>query len=84
MEREMRSRTLASRLFGHGFRGAALDSSAGDSGAMASRCVVGSGFALTMFLFYLLRIGPAHRLATGAVSKAVVKPIWNNCRQGLI
>jgi glycoside/pentoside/hexuronide:cation symporter, GPH family len=58
--------------------------SAGDPGAVASLGVVGSGFALALFLFHLLRFGPARRLAAGAIPNAVVRAHLENCRQGRI
>ena len=57
---------------------------AGDPGAIASVCVVCCGFALALFLFHLLRINPARRLATGAVSNAAIQAHLDNCRQGHI
>jgi glycoside/pentoside/hexuronide:cation symporter, GPH family len=58
--------------------------SAGDPGAIASLGVVASGFALTLFLFHLLRIGPARRLTAGTIPKAVVHAHLENCKQGYI
>jgi glycoside/pentoside/hexuronide:cation symporter, GPH family len=58
--------------------------SAGDPGAIASLGVVVSGFALTLFLFHLMRIGPARRLTTGAIPQTVVRAHLENCRQGCI
>jgi glycoside/pentoside/hexuronide:cation symporter, GPH family len=57
---------------------------AGDPGAIASLCVVGCGFALALFLFHLLRIGPAHRLAAEGVANAAIRAHLENCRQGHI
>jgi GPH family glycoside/pentoside/hexuronide:cation symporter len=58
--------------------------SAGDSGAVASLGVVASGFALALFLFHLMRIGPARRLAARAIPVTVVRAHLENCRQGQI
>ena len=58
--------------------------SAGDSGAISSLGVVASGFALALFLFHLMRIGPARRLAAGAIPVAVVRAHLDDCRQGRI
>jgi len=58
--------------------------SAGDPGAVSSLGVVASGFALALFLFHLMRIGPARRLAAGAIPNAVVRGHLENCRQGRI
>jgi len=44
-----------------------------DPGALASLAVVVSGFALALFLFHLLRVGPARRLAAGVIPSAVVR-----------
>jgi hypothetical protein len=57
---------------------------AGDPGAVASLGVVASGFALALLLFHLMRIGPARRLAAGAIPNAVVRAHLDNCRQGHI
>jgi hypothetical protein len=35
--------------------------------------LVAAGFALSIFLFHVLRIGPARRLAAGAVPAAVIQ-----------
>ncbi len=43
-----------------------------DPGPVPVLGVVTVGFAFSVFLFHLLRLGPARRLATGAVSPAVV------------
>ncbi len=58
--------------------------SADGSGAVASLGVVASGFALTLFFFHLMRIGPARRLAARAIPKVVVRTHLDNCRQGYI
>jgi GPH family glycoside/pentoside/hexuronide:cation symporter len=55
-----------------------------DPGAIASLSVVVSGFALSLFLFHLVRMRPARRLASGAVSEEVVRAHLIDCRQGLI
>jgi len=43
-----------------------------DPGATISMVVVAGGFAFAMFLFHLMRLGPARRLASGAVSRDIV------------
>jgi hypothetical protein len=55
-----------------------------DSGAVASLAVVVSGFALALFLFHLLRIGPARRLAAAAIPNTVVRAHLDDCRTGHI
>jgi GPH family glycoside/pentoside/hexuronide:cation symporter len=55
-----------------------------DPGAATSLAVVASGFALTLFLFHLVRIGPARRLASGAISNAVVRAHLVECQHGSI
>ena len=57
---------------------------AGDPGAVASLGVVASGFALSLFLFHLMRVGPARRLAAGVIPNAAVRAHLDNCRQGYI
>ncbi|HLI79923.1 MAG TPA: MFS transporter [Candidatus Binataceae bacterium] len=44
----------------------------GDSGTAISLVVVLGGFAFAMFLFHLMRLGPARRLASGEVSRDIV------------
>jgi GPH family glycoside/pentoside/hexuronide:cation symporter len=46
---------------------------ASDPGAIASLSVVTAGFALAVFLFHLLRLGPARRLASGAITPTMVQ-----------
>ena len=46
---------------------------ASDPGAIASLCVVTSGFALAVFIFHLLRLGAARRLASGAFTPEQVR-----------
>jgi hypothetical protein len=46
---------------------------ASDPGAIASMCVVASGFALAVFIFHLLRLGAARRLASGAITPEQVR-----------
>jgi hypothetical protein len=58
--------------------------SAGDSGAISSLGVVISGFALALFLFHLMRIGPARRLVAGAIPVGVVRAHLDDCSQGRI
>jgi len=58
--------------------------SASDPGAVASLGVVVSGFALALFLFHLMRIGPARRLAAGAVPIAAIRAHLDRCRRGHI
>jgi GPH family glycoside/pentoside/hexuronide:cation symporter len=55
-----------------------------DPGALASLAVVIAGFTLSLFLFHLMRIGPARRLATGAIPYAAVRAHLEDCRQGRI
>jgi hypothetical protein len=55
-----------------------------DSGAVASLAVVVSGFALALFLFHLLRIGPARRLAAAAIPDTLVRAHLDDCRLGHI
>jgi GPH family glycoside/pentoside/hexuronide:cation symporter len=45
---------------------------ASNPGAIASLAVVTSGFAVAIFVFHLLRLGAAFRLASGAVSPELV------------
>jgi hypothetical protein len=35
--------------------------------------VVATGFAFAVFLFHLIRLGPARRLAAGAISADIVR-----------
>ena len=44
-----------------------------DPGPVPVLGVVTAGFAFSVFVFHVLRLGPARRLATGAVSAAVVE-----------
>lgn len=44
-----------------------------DPGPLPVLAVVTAGFAFAVFLFHLLRLGPARRLANGAISPAVVQ-----------
>ncbi len=44
----------------------------GDPGAVASLGVVVSGFALAIFMFHLMRLGAARRLASGAIETRIV------------
>jgi hypothetical protein len=53
-------------------------------GALASLAVVLSGFALALFLFHLVRIGAARRLASGVISNAVVRAHLVDCHHGSI
>jgi len=55
-----------------------------DPGVVASLSVVVWGFALALFLFHLARIGPARRLASGAIAGEVVRAHLVDCRQGSI
>lgn len=55
-----------------------------DPGATASLAVVASGFALALFLFHLMRIGPARRLASGAIPSAAVRAHLLDCQHALI
>ena len=50
--------------------------SAGDPGAVSSLGVVSSGFALALFLFHLMRIGPARRFAAGEIWNEWCAAIW--------
>lgn len=50
--------------------------SAGDPGAVSSLGVVASGFALALFLFHLMRIGPARRLVAEAFRTQWCAAIW--------
>jgi GPH family glycoside/pentoside/hexuronide:cation symporter len=43
-----------------------------DPGATISMVVVAGGFAFAMFLFHLMRLGPARKLASGVISTHVV------------
>ncbi len=49
-----------------------------DPGAITSLSVVTAGFALAIFLFHMLRFGPARRLASGAISPAMVRAHLND------
>ncbi len=60
-----------------------IESHAGP-GAVASLAVVISGSALALFLFHLVRIGPARRLAEGAIPNTVVRAHLDDCRSGHI
>jgi hypothetical protein len=42
-------------------------------GAIASLCVVTSGFALAVFIFHLLRLSAARQLASGAITPEQVR-----------
>jgi glycoside/pentoside/hexuronide:cation symporter, GPH family len=44
-----------------------------DSGAIISMVVVAGGFAFALFLFHLMRLGPARRLASGVISDDIVR-----------
>ncbi len=44
-----------------------------DPGAIVSLCVVAAGFAFTMFIFHMLRVGPARQLANGRVTPETVR-----------
>jgi GPH family glycoside/pentoside/hexuronide:cation symporter len=55
-----------------------------DPGTIASLSVVVSGSALTIFLFHLLRMAPARRLASGAISGDAIRAHLNDCREGRI
>jgi GPH family glycoside/pentoside/hexuronide:cation symporter len=44
-----------------------------DPGPVPVLAIVASGFAFALFVFHLLRLGPARRLATGAVPAEVVR-----------
>jgi len=44
-----------------------------DPGPVPVLALVAAGFALSIFLFHVLRIGPARRLAAGAVPAAVIQ-----------
>ena len=46
---------------------------ADDPGTVISMVVVTGGFAFAVALFHLMRLGPARRLAGGAVSPAIVR-----------
>ncbi len=46
-------------------------------GAVASLSVVVSGFALAVFVFHLMRFGPARQLASGAISAQIVRTHLN-------
>ena len=60
-----------------------IESSAG-AGALASLAVVISGFTLSLFLFHLIRIRPAQRLAAGEIPDTVVRGHLEDCRSGHI
>jgi hypothetical protein len=53
-----------------------------DPGAIASLAVVASGFSFALLLFHLVRIGPARRLASGAIPNEVVGAHLLDCRRG--
>src|SRR5262249_8534467 len=55
-----------------------------DPGVVASLAVVASGVALTLFLFHLMRIEPARRLAQEAIPKSVIRAHLDDCRKGRI
>ena len=44
-----------------------------DPGAMTSVIVVAAGLALAIFVFHLMRLGPARRLAAGEIPADVVR-----------
>jgi GPH family glycoside/pentoside/hexuronide:cation symporter len=44
-----------------------------DPGAVASLSVVVSGFSLAIFAFHIMRLSPARRLASGAISEETVR-----------
>ncbi len=71
-------------LLDHRLRSVAADGIEADPGVLASLGVVASGFALALFLFYLVRIGPARRLASGAIPGEVVRTHLVDCRRGSI
>jgi GPH family glycoside/pentoside/hexuronide:cation symporter len=50
-----------------------IGSLAHNPGAVVSLLVVTSGFAFAVFLFHVMRMGPARMMAAGAVSTAVVQ-----------
>jgi GPH family glycoside/pentoside/hexuronide:cation symporter len=54
------------------------------AGATASLYVVGAGFALTVSLFHVLRLGAAKHLTEQAVSKEQVRAHLDRCRLGRI
>ena len=58
--------------------------SAGGPGAIVSLTVFSSGFALAMFLFHLLRVEPARRLAAGVIPTTAVQLHLENCRHGRV
>jgi GPH family glycoside/pentoside/hexuronide:cation symporter len=51
-----------------------------DPGALASLAVVVAGLTLSLLLFHLMRIGPARRLASGAIPDAAVRAHLEDCR----
>ncbi|MFZ0660932.1 MAG: MFS transporter [Candidatus Binataceae bacterium] len=55
-----------------------MGGAASDPGAITSLSVVTAGFALAIFLFHMLRFGPARRLASGAISPAMVRAHLND------
>lgn len=61
---------------------ARMGGAASRPGAIASLSVVASGFALALFLFHLLRIGAARRLASGAISAQTVRDHLNESYPG--
>jgi glycoside/pentoside/hexuronide:cation symporter, GPH family len=50
-----------------------MRSIASTPGALASIAVVTSGFALAIFVFHLLRLGAARRLATGSIDPEMIR-----------
>jgi GPH family glycoside/pentoside/hexuronide:cation symporter len=49
-----------------------------DPGTIGSLSVVTAGFALAIFLFHMLRLGPARELASGTISPAMVRAHLND------
>lgn len=50
-----------------------------EPGAIVSLSVVAAGFAFSLFLFHMLRLGPARRLAASAIAPEVVRAHLDDC-----
>jgi len=55
-----------------------VDAVTADPGTIGSLSVVTAGFAFAIFLFHMLRLGPARQLASGMISPAMVRAHLND------
>ena len=55
-----------------------MDAVTADPGTIGSLSVVTAGFAFAIFLFHMLRLGPARQLASGMISPAMVRAHLND------